>query len=190
MLGIVFQYSKPSPKENLDPLPGYESDQALWRKGFPSSPLLTVEEEVVAELQKDDPLSLLYYSGHGTKDGIRLPSGGVLEWRKVLKRVMNSVEAVVVLDCCDFDLPFPFVWRGRRFCINTLGKDAIHTPGTVIILTPSPEIATSKPKGSRVSSLVLPILASGSFEFNQLASTGFRLFSSRAGLQTFHLPID
>lgn len=75
--------------------------------------------------------SLVYYSGHGTSGGIKLPSNEYLSFREyrraTLSTFSNMSEIIWIVDCCHSgDFPLPYTLKSNRFHLDNMHNCSLH----------------------------------------------------------------
>jgi len=93
----------------------------------------------------------LYYSGHNTTNGFKLPSEEIVSWNSLLE-VLKPISMTAILDCCyapSLSLPFIYTKTGWKY---TKGKS--NKPYVVLAASPPNEVANSSSSGSPFTAFV------------------------------------
>lgn len=90
-------------------------------------------------LRKPSSKLIIYYTGHGLKNGIELPDHSLMSFNdfrdQILKDIEPEVEIFWILDCCNPDgLSLPYQLKNNQFIFNS-GDHHYYGPHRILLIT-------------------------------------------------------
>lgn len=121
----------------------------------------------------------LYYSGHSTTNGFKLPSEEIVPWDSLLLS-LRPISMTAILDCCyapNLSLPFIYTKTGWKY---TKGKS--DRPYIVLAASPPDEVTNSSSSGSPFTAFVCNFISLPKFSTIANKFSHSRIYS--------YIPID
>lgn len=108
---------------------------------------ITSEELLTGLISLTEGDVVFYYSGHGVKEGILLPSHEVISWISIYELVLRKARNVtMILDCCNsplfHNLCYRYVSGWNIYCEDS------HSERKIVVFTPADTKPTLTAEGS------------------------------------------
>lgn len=139
----------------------------------------------------------IYYTGHGLKDSLVLPTSGdrlpISRFRRLIVDQVGSIEIIIIFDCCQsssFNLPFRYHYQPindrLRYTVSGPQPSFCKQKITVIASTLSDEQALANKRGSYFTFALSTVLANGTLGLFDLCKDLYNFSATHNQLLTIY----